>query len=100
MSLKSLPPLNEDSTTAVEERQIAREVYEFAVLLCIKTEDKESFERYSSCLRPYYCADVTVTDIRSIILALRLLYLLVENKLSEFHCEVTICDLLFKFIPF
>ena len=72
LTLDSLPPMNlskgslllvyrpnaclltDRSPTAEEERAVAREVYEYAVLLAIQSGDRESFQRYLANLRPYY----------------------------------------------
>lgn len=70
LTLNSLPPMNlserpllvawllirivDTSPTAEEERALAREVYEYAVLLAVQSGDRESFQRYLANLRPYY----------------------------------------------
>ena len=93
------------------------EVFEYAVILSINQMDRDSFNRYMSCLKPYYlnyarwgivhdCLDIENCIIQSItcvlshrgqkseitnaILGLNLLYLLVENRLADFHCEVIV----------
>ena len=85
--LESLPPMNVDCPTADAERSLAREVYEYAVLHANNSGNKDEFQRYISCLRPYYASSV-VSDNKPLICGLKLLYLLVENRLSDFHCEV------------
>ena len=54
MDLDSLPPMCIESANAAAERKFAREVYEYAAILSINMEDKESFQRYIASLRPYY----------------------------------------------
>eukprot|EP01041_Mallomonas_annulata_P011590 gene11590-24262_t len=87
----SLPPLGIESETAEKERAAAREILEYAVMLSIKTKDKEAFQRYLSSLRPYYTGyshAVSESEHKYPILGLNLLYLLVENRLADFHCEL------------
>lgn len=94
MELDSLPPLAlETSGHDVEqERVLAREVYEHAVLLAVKCEDKDAFQRYLATLRPYYTGSfgplVSESAFKSPIVGLHLLFLLVENQLAEFHSEL------------
>lgn len=54
LELDSLPPLCVETPTAAEERKFAMEVFEYAVILSIHLEDRDSFNRYMSCLKPYY----------------------------------------------
>eukprot|EP01032_Pedospumella_encystans_P028762 gene28762-32480_t len=54
LELDSLPPLCVDTPSAAEERKFAMEVFEYAVILSIHQEDRDSFNRYMSCLKPYY----------------------------------------------
>ena len=88
----SLPPLVVHRPNADVETAIAKEILEYAVILSIKAGDKSSFQRYMGSLRPYYTAERTTgsatSDIEYTILGLNLLYLLVENRLADFHCEV------------
>jgi len=88
--LDSLPPINAEYADAATERGLALEVYEYAVIYSVKCGDKDSFQRYMSCLRPYYadCDCLNKSSNKATILGLKLLYLLVENRLSEFHCEI------------
>ncbi|MQL92556.1 hypothetical protein Taro_025175 [Colocasia esculenta] len=87
----SLPPSFQESPNAVQELTIAREIYEHAVVLSVKTEDQDAFERDFFQLKPYY------TDTSGIlpsspqeypILGLNLLRLLVQNRIAEFHTEL------------
>ncbi|KAE9451065.1 hypothetical protein C3L33_16986, partial [Rhododendron williamsianum] len=56
---RSLPPLFEDTPNATHELTLARDIYEHAVVLSVKIEDQEAFERDFFQLKPYY------TDARS-----------------------------------
>ncbi|KAL5998904.1 26S proteasome non-ATPase regulatory subunit 8 A [Asimina triloba] len=51
---RSLPPLFEDSPNAVPELTLARDIYEHAVVLSVKSEDQDAFERDFFQLKPYY----------------------------------------------
>ncbi|CAL5360211.1 unnamed protein product [Camellia sinensis] len=42
---RSLPPLFEETPNAVEELTLARDIYEHAVVLSVKIEDQDAFER-------------------------------------------------------
>lgn len=92
LELDSLPPLALESPSAEEERVVAREVYEHAVLLAIKSSDKLAFQRFLGTLRPYYTGSfgpkVSESAFQSPIVGLHLLFLLVENQLAEFHSEL------------
>ncbi|OIT00578.1 PREDICTED: 26S proteasome non-ATPase regulatory subunit 8 homolog A-like [Nicotiana attenuata] len=88
---KSLPPLFQDTPNAIQELTIARDIYEHAVVLAVKMEDQDAFERDFFQLKPYY------TDARGRlppsaqeypILGLNLLRLLVQNRIAEFHTEL------------
>ncbi|KAF4353239.1 hypothetical protein F8388_014707, partial [Cannabis sativa] len=88
---RSLPPLFEETPNAVHELTLARDIYEHAVVLSVKTEDQDAFERDFFQLKPYY------TDARNRlppssqehpILGLNLLRLLVQNRIAEFHTEL------------
>eukprot|EP00252_Welwitschia_mirabilis_P012339 TRINITY_DN2735_c0_g1_i1.p1 TRINITY_DN2735_c0_g1~~TRINITY_DN2735_c0_g1_i1.p1 ORF type:complete len:268 (-),score=55.98 TRINITY_DN2735_c0_g1_i1:242-1045(-) len=87
----SLPPLYAESPTAVHELTLARDIFEHAVVLSVKMEDQDAFERDFLQLKPYY------TDTRTVIpsspqeypiLGLNLLRLLVQNRIAEFHTEL------------
>ncbi|XP_054776704.1 26S proteasome non-ATPase regulatory subunit 8 homolog A [Prosopis cineraria] len=88
---RSLPPLFEETPNAGHELTIARDIYEHAVVLSVKMEDQDAFERDFFQLKPYY------TDARNRIppspqehpiLGLNLLRLLVQNRIAEFHTEL------------
>jgi 26S proteasome regulatory subunit N12 len=98
-----LPTPNAD-----DERMIAATFLEYAVILSVENCDKVEFQKYISCLRPFYVdkyvscqcqvvvgnmallrSTMPSSSLRHIVLGLHLLFLLVENKLTEFHSEVT-----------
>lgn len=96
IDLESLPPLGIDTEFATEERAVAREILEYAVILSVKMKDKESFQRNISSLRPYYSGYsplVSESKLKYLLLGLNLLFLLVENRLSDFHCELELLSL-------
>lgn len=43
-----------DGPTALQERVLARTVYECAVQVAVQEGDSDGFQRYVSSLRPYY----------------------------------------------
>jgi 26S proteasome regulatory subunit N12 len=91
MDLDSLPPVAMETPSAEQERVMAREVFEHAVILAIKSSDKEAFQRFLGSLRPYYTGfgpAVSESAFKSPIAGLHLLFLLVENQLAEFHSEL------------
>lgn len=92
LELDSLPPLSFETENAVNERKFAREALEYAVILSINMGDKDSFQRHITCLRPYYSSfdksQSPESDIKMTVIGLNLLYLLVENRLADFHCEL------------
>ncbi|GMQ05866.1 hypothetical protein CsSME_00050702 [Camellia sinensis var. sinensis] len=51
---RSLPPLFEETPNAVHELTLARDIYERAVVLSVKIEDQDAFERDFFQLKPYY----------------------------------------------
>eukprot|EP01033_Poteriospumella_lacustris_P000092 gene92-61_t len=75
VELDSLPPLCIDGPTAHQERELFRDVLEYAVLLAVQQEDK-------------YAGNLTADSPTPVVLALNLLHLLVENRLADFHCEL------------
>ena len=88
LSWDSLPPLNVSTANFAAERAVALEAYEMAVFFSIICEDQQAFQRSISALRDFYAGSNTVSENQCTILGLNLLYLLVENKLAEFHCEL------------
>ncbi|XP_038724580.1 26S proteasome non-ATPase regulatory subunit 8 homolog A-like [Tripterygium wilfordii] len=88
---RSLPPLFEDTPNAIHELTLARDIYEHAVILSMKTEDQDAFERDFFQLKPYYtdasgCLPSSPQEY--ILLGLNLLRLLVQNRIAEFHTEL------------
>ncbi|KAL5552423.1 hypothetical protein UlMin_002599 [Ulmus minor] len=107
---RSLPPLFEDTPNAIHELTLATnilylirilpfpfassvfwDIYEHAVVLSVRVEDQDAFERDFYQLKPYY------TDARDRlpqsseeypILGLNLLRVLVQNRVAEFHTEL------------
>lgn len=87
----SLPPLFEETPNAVHELTLARDIYEHAVILSVKMEDQDAFERDFFQLKPYYtdaggCIPPSPQEYP--ILGLNLLRLLVQNRIAEFHTEL------------
>ncbi|EDO07925.1 26S proteasome non-ATPase regulatory subunit Nin1/mts3 family protein [Babesia bovis T2Bo] len=68
--------------------QLAREVYEIGALISLTLGDIDSFDCFYSYLHPFYF-DYTHLSTPStrldIILGLRLLYLLTENRIGDFY---------------
>ena len=56
LELDSLPPLCIETPSAAAERELAKEVFEYAVILSINMSDRDKFQRYMSCLKPYYAS--------------------------------------------
>ena len=48
---------------------------------------QSDFAIFDTCIKNNLCRG---SEVKDIILGLNLLYLLVENRLSDFHCEVSI----------
>eukprot|EP00345_Euplotes_harpa_P017719 CAMPEP_0168347720 /NCGR_PEP_ID=MMETSP0213-20121227/19205_1 /TAXON_ID=151035 /ORGANISM="Euplotes harpa, Strain FSP1.4" /LENGTH=265 /DNA_ID=CAMNT_0008356957 /DNA_START=8 /DNA_END=806 /DNA_ORIENTATION=- len=70
---------------------LAREIYEYAVFQSIEEQDIKSFERNYATLNFYYkeLKDVLPeSSKKNSVLGLYLLYLLSQNKISEFHVEL------------
>ncbi|KAJ6849360.1 26S proteasome non-ATPase regulatory subunit 8-like protein A [Iris pallida] len=87
----SLPPLFQRTPNAVQELTLARDIYEHAVVLSVKTEDQVAFERDFFQLKPYYtdtCGVIPPSAQQYPILGLNLLRLLVQNRIAEFHTEL------------
>ncbi|KAL5231763.1 hypothetical protein ABZP36_030539 [Zizania latifolia] len=87
----SLPPSFQQTPNAVEELKIARDIYEHAVVLSVKIEDQDAFERDFCQLKPYYmdtCGIIPQSPEEYPILGLNLLRLLVQNRIAEFHTEL------------
>lgn len=91
-SLPSLPPSSVVSASATQERAVARHVLESAAMLSVLGEDVAAFERNVLQLKAYYATAVSATlppsALQLPILGTRLLQLLVENRMAEFHNEL------------
>ncbi|CAL5437839.1 unnamed protein product [Camellia sinensis] len=88
---RSLPPLFEETPNAVHELTLARDIYEHAVVLSVKIEDQDAFERDFFQLKPYYTdahGRLPPSPQECPILGLNLLRLLVQNRIAEFHTEL------------
>jgi len=69
-----------------EYNNIAISALEFGVLFSAADHDLDSFARNMAQLKPYYSLSASKSSNRkTYILGLNLMYLLVENDLSEFH---------------
>lgn len=83
-----------DFPSTIEYNTIASQALELGVLLSVADEDLDSFARNVAQLKSYYSllssssSTSTSTDQKCHILGLNLMYLLVENNLSEFHSEL------------
>lgn len=89
--LPGLPPCCAESPTAAKERALARHVLESATILGIQCEDAASFERNMLQLKVYYNRkdmDMSPSPLQLPLLGARLLQLLVENRMAEFHNEM------------
>lgn len=85
----SLPPCGVASANAAQERMIARQTFEQAALLSVKSEDMVAFECNVAQLKPFYSDEVEAqSQLRYPVLGMNLLHLLVENRLAEFHSEL------------
>ena len=90
----SLPPRMEASPQAAEERALARDVYESAVLYLSSKGDDAGFDRNFALLLPYYLETELRTsmqhnsDKEALLWGLRLLTYLVQNKIADFHATV------------
>lgn len=70
---------------------LSGDIYEHAVVLSVKIEDQDAFERDFCQLKPYYmdtCGIIPPSPQEYPILGLNLLRLLVQNRIAEFHTEL------------
>lgn len=87
---ESLPPILADTPDTLKERVLARETYEYAVILSLKQGNKELFQKYFSSLKPFYMGS-RVTSAGAMhyeMIGLNLCFLLTENRLADFHTEL------------
>jgi len=70
--------------------QMSLSILELGILLSIVDEDLSAFARNVAQIKIYYTNSKGVTDnnMKCKVLGLNLMYLLVENRLSEFHAEL------------
>ncbi|CAI5742553.1 unnamed protein product [Hyaloperonospora brassicae] len=91
IALTTLPALSlctVSSSTAQQELELARHVLESATLLSILCEDMTAYERSVLQLKVYYSSGLQPSALHYPILGTRLLQLLVENRMAEFHNEL------------
>ena len=67
-----------------DDAEVGRRTMEQAVLLSVATKDAVGFQRYLAQLKPFYALDES-SELRPTLLGLELLFLIVENRLAEFH---------------
>ncbi|CAL5437813.1 unnamed protein product [Camellia sinensis] len=79
---RSLPPLSKETPNAVHELTLARDIYEHAVVLSVKIEDQDAFER------DFFHGRLPPSSQEYPISGLNLLRLLVQNRIAEFHTEL------------
>jgi len=88
-ALSEMKILMLDFTGTEECTIIAASALELGVLLSVADEDLDAFARNVAQLKSYYAAlTSTATPKKCHILGLNLMYLLVENNLSEFHADL------------
>lgn len=75
-------------------RVVGLKTLEYAVLLAVRQNDAAGFQRNMAQLKAYYASPVLAakTDKRRMILGLHLLFLVVENRLAEFHSEMELLN--------
>ncbi len=84
----------EATPQAADERALARDVYESAVLYLSSKGDDAGFDRNFSLLLPYYLETELSSsmergsDRESLLWGLRLLTYLVQNRIADFHATV------------
>jgi len=79
-------PIEENGKS--EYLEIARSGLEMGVLLAVADGDLAAFARNVTQIKAYYAFSPFSTDMKCKVLGLNLMYLLVENRLSEFHSEL------------
>lgn len=89
--LSSLPPRLKETPKASEERVMARDIYESAVLFTSNRGDDAASDRNFALLMPYYLElreMIPGSEREALLWGLRLLMLLVQNRIAEFHATV------------
>ncbi|EEB06164.1 19S proteasome regulatory subunit Rpn12 [Schizosaccharomyces japonicus yFS275] len=76
-----LLPTDQEDTSC-----FARNVYEYGALVSVQIADIDSFARYANQVMPfYYCPSLAPSPRMGLVMALKMLYLLSENRIAEFH---------------
>jgi len=77
-------------TTRESDLLLGQRTLEVAALLSIQMSDTAGFQRNVSQLKAYYAIPgvATKSNLRQTVLGLYLLFLIVENRLAEFHSEL------------
>jgi 26S proteasome regulatory subunit N12 len=87
-----LPHMNgQETSTAAQERRLCRSGLELACTFAVQGDDIQAFERDYAQLRPYYTQSDQLLEPskrRFTIVGLRLMQLLVESRLADFHTEL------------
>jgi len=93
VAFDSLPPLLFSSPDAAEERALAASALEHGAVVAVMMKDMELFERNMSLLVPIYasCPNLPLSQLKRKVQGLHLMFLLVENRLSDFHCMLEGC---------
>ena len=88
--LEYLPLLSSKTPPSEEQKSFAREGLQQAVLVSLGLKDMDSFSRHMSQLRPLYSIKEPCrpNDPKALVTGLYLMFLLVENRLAEFHSEL------------
>lgn len=89
--LPALPPVCQPSPNAQDQRVLARDVLELAVLSAVRRGDGTAFDRNFAQLRPYYLdlrSNLQPSQQEPLLTGLHLLHLLVQNRIAEFHTAV------------
>ena len=87
LTLLSLHHFHKIALLDAPDTKISIEALELGVLLSVAAGDLDAFARNFAQLQPYYGPSVS-TQRKSLVLGLNLMFLLVENRLSEFHAEM------------
>jgi len=94
-NFQTVPPFTGDPTAIEKQLSLARETYEWGVLLAVKQESWERFERNFAQLKPFYidyCDYLRESPRHWPLLGLNLLGLLAHNRIAEFHTELELID--------
>ncbi|EDW76725.1 uncharacterized protein Dwil_GK20064 [Drosophila willistoni] len=91
VKLAFLPTDGADAQNSKKQLLLARSVLEIAVEHSVLKKELQAFERYMSQLKCYYYDYAKIigeSDCKYKLLGLNLLYLLSENRVSDFHTEL------------